>query len=379
MDGISNMEYFIILCSVGLAIGSPMVDIKHERYYDYYYDYPGTNTPEKNVTRIPTYISTSEDVTVNQGGTIRLPCQVDLLDPYAIIWKKNSNILALDKNIYNTRVKVEMIENGNILVIRQADPGIDEGRYTCQLPDPQNKIELEHRVKVRVPPEIQTLPANGSLIVLAGDQVTLKCKVIRGSPTPKIKWQRKQGALPEGQNMVMGNIHELAFSRATRHHSGVYMCSADNGSPAPAEAEIFLDVQHKPEIDMDKERKKDGVMEISCIVQASPSAEVSWYKNGELLPPNKIVVERQGNRHSLLIEQDVSMNLDGKYTCSAKNCLGDAKAFIEVTTTNTIARLRPSETKSISTTTTAATTTATTTTSTTTRNSLKRGILLCAR
>ena len=25
---------------------------------------------------------------------------------------------------------------------------------------------------------------------------------------------------------------------------------------------------------MDKERKKDGVMEISCIVQASPSAEV---------------------------------------------------------------------------------------------------------
>ena len=27
-------------------------------------------------------------------------------------------------------------------------------------------------------------------------------QVIRGSPTPKIKWQRKQGALPEGQNMV---------------------------------------------------------------------------------------------------------------------------------------------------------------------------------
>ena len=92
---------------------------------------------------------------------------------------------------------------------------------------------------------------------------------------------------------------------------------------------------------MDKERKKDGVMEITCIVQASPSAEVcvgapiiivlinifyyllplalsssttmqsfssspiqvSWYKNGELLPPNKIVVERVGNRHSLLIEQ----------------------------------------------------------------------------
>ena len=98
-----------------------------------------------------------------------------------------------------------------------------------------------------------------------------------------------------GDQNVQGNIHELAFTRATRHHSGVYTCSADNGSPAPTEAEIGLDVQvcgtwhlqdwheklylaiffqHKPEIEMDKERKKDGVMEIACIVQASPSAEV---------------------------------------------------------------------------------------------------------
>ena len=42
---------------------------------------------------------------------------------------------------------------------------------------------------------------------------------------------------------MQGNIHELAFTRATRHHSGVYTCSAANGSPAPAEAEIVLDVQ----------------------------------------------------------------------------------------------------------------------------------------
>ena len=35
----------------------------------------------------------------------------------------------------------------------------------------------------------------------------------------------------------------------------------------------------------------------------SSPIQVSWHKNGELLPPNKIVVERQGNRHSLLIEQ----------------------------------------------------------------------------
>ena len=36
---------------------------------------------------------------------------------------------------------------------------------------------------------------------------------------------------------------------------------------------------------------------------SSSPFKVSWYKDGELLLPNKIVVERQGNRHSLLIEQ----------------------------------------------------------------------------
>ena len=36
---------------------------------------------------------------------------------------------------------------------------------------------------------------------------------------------------------------ELTFPKTSRHHSGVYTCSADNGWGSAAQARIVLDVQ----------------------------------------------------------------------------------------------------------------------------------------
>ena len=38
---------------------------------------------------------------------------------------------------------------------------------------------------------------------------------------------------------------ELTFRKTSRHHSGVYTCSADNGWGSAAQARIVLDVQVK--------------------------------------------------------------------------------------------------------------------------------------
>ena len=35
-------------------------------------------------------------------------------------------------------------------------------------------------------------------------------------------------------------------------------------------------------------------------------AQVSWYRNGGLLPADKTVVQTRGNRHSLLLQQVVT-------------------------------------------------------------------------
>ncbi len=49
--------------------------------------------------------------------------------------------------------------------------------------------------------------------------------------------------MPGGEDSIRGL--SVTFTSVTRHHSGHYMCSADNGFGQPSTASIKLDVQRK--------------------------------------------------------------------------------------------------------------------------------------
>ena len=42
-----------------------------------------------------------------------------------------------------------------------------------------------------VAPQIRPVPQNGRLVVYQGEAATLGCDILRGNPTPEIKWRRK--------------------------------------------------------------------------------------------------------------------------------------------------------------------------------------------
>ena len=44
------------------------------------------------------FISQPKKIMVNEGDTIKLPCTVDKLDEFMIMWKKGSRIIALGEN-----------------------------------------------------------------------------------------------------------------------------------------------------------------------------------------------------------------------------------------------------------------------------------------
>ena len=270
---------------------------------------------------------------VNEGDTIKLPCQVDVLDGIIIIWKKGSKILALGEKMQDmedTRIKVVPMKNGNKLVISLADFATDDGEFTCQL-SALKTLELVHTVRVRVQPEVEAVPASGSLVVRAGAPAHLGCRVRRGSPPPEITWRRRERPMPDGEEEL--TAASLTFPTTTRHHTGVYTCSADNGWGRPATATIRLDVQHKPEIEQEETfiHTKDGdEVEITCTVHASPPAAVEWYRNGQLLDNNKTIIQKRGNRHSLMLQQVGKLDTFGKYQCRATNSLGEDMALTEV-------------------------------------------------
>ena len=49
--------------------------------------------------------------------------------------------------------------------------------------------------------------------------------------------------MPSGEEEIRGL--SITFTSTSRHHSGIYTCSADNGFGRPANATIVLDVQRK--------------------------------------------------------------------------------------------------------------------------------------
>eukprot|EP00092_Neocalanus_flemingeri_P012338 GFUD01013302.1.p1 GENE.GFUD01013302.1~~GFUD01013302.1.p1 ORF type:complete len:508 (+),score=79.40 GFUD01013302.1:150-1673(+) len=351
--GSFNWKIVIFLLSVinfSLTYGNPVSkeDYPNDYYNDeeYYNDdaYNYDNNNESNeirdaagvketiVKRNPKFKSTPKTIMVNEGDTIKLPCTVDKLENFVIIWKKGSGILAVGDKPFDgkdTRIKIETSTNGNRLVISLADFS-DEGEYTCML-SAMKQIELKHTVRVRVQPEIESVPKSGKITVEAGQPVDLACKVLKGSPIPDVTWKRQERPMPSGEESLKGL--SITFPKTSRHHSGIYSCSADNGWGSPATATIRLDVQHKPEIEQEETfiHSRDGdEVEITCTIHASPLAEVEWYKNGQLLEINKNVITKRGNRHSLLLQKIGETDTHGKYQCRAVNQFGEAMALTEV-------------------------------------------------
>ena len=87
------------------------------------------------------------------------------------------------------------------------------------------------------------MPDNGIIVAETGDPVTLACEITRGSPMPEMTWTRKERKMPTGEDNIRGL--SLTYQAVTRHHSGIYICSADNGFGQPSLANLKLDVQRK--------------------------------------------------------------------------------------------------------------------------------------
>jgi hypothetical protein len=75
--------------------------LSYEFSEDLYYDFPdnsveaeGTGTGNGNALP-PTFLSVPLDLTLNEGSRLRLPCRVDRLQGFVLLWKKGANIIAI--------------------------------------------------------------------------------------------------------------------------------------------------------------------------------------------------------------------------------------------------------------------------------------------
>lgn len=323
-----------------LGLASPVASIysssKDDLAYEDYEDAVEAGETEVEVMTAPSFVSVSQRVEVNLGDTVRLPCIVDRLEGFVMLWKRQDEILSVASQIIDQRVRLEEEENGNYLIISQASPR-DSGVYTCQL-SAYRPTELHHTLTVRVPPEIETQPTE-ELVTRAGQGAELECRATAGTPTPRLTWSKEGAHATEDLSADVtcgqgGQVCTLRLTSVTRHTGGRYICAADNGGEAVTRP-VRLHVEFAPEIHVDRSvivTSLGAEEEISCNVHAYPKPSVTWMKEDKVLDKTDggLLMSSQHHRHSLVL-LSMDNSTVGRYYCVASNERGQATKSILVT------------------------------------------------
>ena len=163
---------------------------------------------------------------------------------------------------FESRIQLEVEENGNTLIIGLADHG-DEAEYVCSV-SAYKKTEMKHNVRIRgrgrdypdsfsypslsrlVEPVITTSPRE-PLTLPEGSPATLSCRLLAGSPIPSLGWRKCDGShFSTGEEEIAEDVIEI--ESVTRDDSGCYVCEADNGfakEPVTSKVQLVVECKYK--------------------------------------------------------------------------------------------------------------------------------------
>lgn len=274
----------------------------------------------------PRFISRGNTFRAVAGDSVTLPCEVQNLGSFVIVWRRGAALLSAGQQMISRDTRLSL--SGYNLQIRDIQHS-DQGDYTCQIGD-GSPGDLIHTIEILMPPSIQMVPANGQTTTRKGGPVSFECRTT-GNPNPVVQWSKRDGVLPTGMQVQSGYL--LSLSDVQRQHAGVYQCTASNGIGQPVTAEIELHVLYPPEVNVLRSWVNAGEgleARLDCVVHADPPAEVTWYQNSFLLQPtDRRVMSHQGQTHTLNI-RNIQLSDFGNYSCVVVNSIGKEKKFIEL-------------------------------------------------
>ncbi|XP_066908891.1 opioid-binding protein/cell adhesion molecule homolog [Halyomorpha halys] len=268
----------------------------------------------------PLFITKPGNFSAVRGDTVRLPCHAVNIGKYIQAWKRDIAVLTAGKVKLTPDSRIQLVGDDYDLEIVRVNIN-DSGTYVCQV-GAYKPVEITHSFLVKVPPVIERITSGGLVEVKKGTTIVLECKT-SGIPPPTITWTRKNNLVVAGVKSITGS--SLTINQTTRHHAGVYMCTADNGVLVPVTKEINVNILFSPEIEVERVLVHAGIgteTQLVCIVHAYPPASVRWFTDSMRLEnTEKIRMENRGSRHSLII-RDVEEKDFTNYSCEADNSQG---------------------------------------------------------
>ncbi|XP_065520473.1 basement membrane-specific heparan sulfate proteoglycan core protein isoform X3 [Lathamus discolor] len=292
-----------------------------------------TETPGKPIT---VTVEEKRVQRVKPGADVTFVCTAKSKSPaYTLVWtRQNHGSLpagAVDFNGILTLRRVRPEDAGVYVCTGSNMLDMDEGTATLYVQAPSKTqmfygpvefMEGHRPAGTTAAPTAAVEPAQ--LSVAPGQPAEFRC-VGTGSPLPTLEWL---GALPP-RAVVHGGT--LRFSAVEPADEGHYMCRA-RSSAGQHTARAFLHVQgaDAPQVQVSPEQtevQEGSTVRLYCRVSGSPTATITWEKQGGTLPPQSRT--EHGDIATLVIPTVTAAD-GGIYLCVGTSAAGTARAAIEV-------------------------------------------------
>nr|XP_019954556.1 PREDICTED: uncharacterized protein LOC109636947 isoform X1 [Paralichthys olivaceus] len=267
-----------------------------------------------------------QDQTVREGDTVFFRCvSGESSSPASITWLKDGKVVTRGRQIQGEYGGGHQKKTSGTLHLSNITLE-DDGTYVCVTHNPSvnisNKSKPAKLTVQGVPRRLQIIQGPDNITVAMGTEISMHCAV-RGFPVPMVHWFKNGCSLTNcsASFSLHNNGQLLTFRNVTKEDEGSYHCEASNqketikSQPAfllPAEMDWSF-VQQPVNLTV----KRGQNVTVTCRPPHSrPAAQVSWFKNNQLLTPTAPDdVLPSGDLFFYSIQETDS----GRYFCRASN------------------------------------------------------------
>jgi len=330
------MVNWIVFLLLKYAVCLPLLTGPDERF-----EYLGEEVDELedeedffNVEDLPQFISTPSYLMIEEGSTAKFTCSVKGLHNPTISWRKvefnetDSVYIAVGSTLLSTDPRIQVLSRSfssslQILLVQDKDVA----DYQCQVFS-HPPIYQTHSIKIKKPWRVEIVgkPESGVIVLPEGQELPLICQG-SGNPQPQVYWRRKARHLVDGSMRLYGD--QLIYTSVTRHHSGVYVCGAEDGEGLLVEDSVHVQVHYKPEVSIEVNyihQRDNSRLQIICHAKGVPAPLVDWAGLPSKYKQNKSVHSNTRKGLSVLVIEDNSLVKTGNISCTGRNYLGISKA-----------------------------------------------------
>ncbi|KAM6158826.1 neural cell adhesion molecule 1 isoform 6-T6 [Rhynchocyon petersi] len=279
------------------------------------------------IVNVPPTVQARQSVvnaTANLDQSVTLVCDAEGFPEPTMSWTKDGEQIEDEED-----EKYIFSDDSSELTIRKVDKN-DEAEYVCIAENKAGEQDASIHLKVFAKPKI-TYVENQTAMELE-EQVTLTCEA-SGDPIPSITWRTSTRNISSEEKTLDGHmvvrsharVSSLTLKSIQYTDAGEYICTASNTIGQDSQS-MYLEVQYAPKLQgpVAVYTWEGNQVNITCEVFAYPSATISWFRDGQLLPSSNysnIKIYNTPSASYLEVTPD-SENDFGNYNCTAVNRIG---------------------------------------------------------